>query len=82
MFFISPFYSIIAEKSKKPIVIKKRKYINEKRLHSQNAVFLVGEGGFEPPKLEATDLQSAPFGHSGTLPNMKPANPLAGFWSW
>ena len=41
--------------------------------------FLVGEGGFEPPKLEATDLQSAPFGHSGTLPNMKPANPLAGF---
>ena len=23
---------------------------------------------FEPPKLEATDLQSAPFGHSGILP--------------
>ena len=22
---------------------------------------MVGEGGFEPPKLEATDLQSAPF---------------------
>ena len=29
---------------------------------------LVGEGGFEPPKRDATDLQSAPFGHSGTLP--------------
>ena len=29
---------------------------------------LVGEGGFEPPKHDATDLQSAPFGHSGTLP--------------
>jgi hypothetical protein len=29
---------------------------------------LVEEGGFEPPKLVATDLQSAPFGHSGTLP--------------
>ena len=29
---------------------------------------MVGEGGFEPPKLEATDLQSAPFGHSGILP--------------
>ena len=26
------------------------------------------EDGFEPSKLEATDLQSAPFGHSGTLP--------------
>ena len=30
--------------------------------------FMVEEGGFEPPKLQATDLQSAPFGHSGTLP--------------
>ena len=25
-------------------------------------------GGFEPPKALLTDLQSAPFGHSGTLP--------------
>ena len=31
-------------------------------------VHLVGEGGFEPPKSLTTDLQSAPFGHSGTLP--------------
>ena len=30
---------------------------------------LMGEGGFEPPKLKATDLQSAPFDHSGILPN-------------
>ena len=30
--------------------------------------FLVGAGGFEPPKSATTDLQSAPFGHSGTLP--------------
>ena len=29
---------------------------------------LVGEDGFEPSKLEATDLQSAPFGHSGIPP--------------
>ena len=29
---------------------------------------LVEEGGFEPPKRNATDLQSAPFGHSGTPP--------------
>ena len=31
-------------------------------------VLLVGAGGFEPPKSSTTDLQSAPFGHSGTLP--------------
>ena len=31
-------------------------------------LLLVGEGGFEPPKSSTTDLQSAPFGHSGTLP--------------
>ena len=30
--------------------------------------FLVGEGGFEPPKSLTTDLQSAPFGHSGIPP--------------
>ena len=29
---------------------------------------LVGEGGFEPPKSLTTDLQSAPFGHSGIPP--------------
>ena len=32
---------------------------------------LVGAGGFGPPKRNATDLQSAPFGHSGTLPHIK-----------
>ena len=31
---------------------------------------MVGEGGFEPPKALLTDLQSAPFGHSGIPPNM------------
>ncbi len=29
---------------------------------------MVGRGGFEPPKAEPTDLQSVPFGHSGTPP--------------
>ena len=29
---------------------------------------MVGEDGFEPSKSKTTDLQSAPFGHSGTLP--------------
>ena len=30
---------------------------------------MVGEGGFEPPKSVTTDLQSVPFGRSGTLPH-------------
>ena len=29
---------------------------------------LVEDGGFEPPKASLTDLQSAPFGHSGNPP--------------
>ncbi len=36
--------------------------------HLNRPQYLVGEGGFEPPKLKAADLQSVPFGHSGTLP--------------
>ena len=40
----------------------------QKRLAEASLFCLVGEDGFEPSKLEATDLQSAPFGHSGTLP--------------
>ncbi len=28
----------------------------------------MGRGGFEPPKSATADLQSAPFGHSGTYP--------------
>ena len=32
------------------------------------SLFLVGEGGFEPPKAKPADLQSVPFGHLGTLP--------------
>ena len=35
---------------------------------------LVGRGGFEPPKSVTADLQSAPFGHSGTYPYE--------VWSW
>ena len=36
--------------------------------HLNRPQHLVGAGGFEPPKAVPTDLQSAPFGHSGTLP--------------
>ncbi len=31
-------------------------------------LILVEGGGFEPPKAEPSDLQSDPFGHSGTPP--------------
>ena len=30
--------------------------------------FWVGGEGFEPPKSETADLQSAPFGHFGNCP--------------
>ncbi len=34
---------------------------------------MVEGGGFEPPKAEPSDLQSDPFGHSGTPPEKKPS---------
>ena len=37
-------------------------------LYQNCSHFLVERGGFEPPKSLTTDLQSAPFGHSGTSP--------------
>ena len=37
----------------------------------QCCYFLVGRGGFEPPKAVPTDLQSAPFGHSGIFPRLE-----------
>ena len=43
-------------------ILRKKDFANAK------SFFLVEEGGFEPPKLEAADLQSVPFGHSGTPP--------------
>ena len=41
---------------------------NTKKTARFRTVFLVGRGGFEPPKAVPTDLQSAPFGHSGIFP--------------
>ena len=37
-----------------------------------SSLSLVEGGGFEPPKVEPADLQSAPFDHSGTPPKIKP----------
>ncbi len=35
---------------------------------------MVEGGGFEPPKAEPSDLQSDPFGHSGTPPVYLPTS--------
>jgi hypothetical protein len=40
---------------------------------------MVGEDGFEPSKSKTTDLQSAPFGRSGTLPYMRDKQSLSLF---
>ena|GEM_PF-844361 len=52
----------------KPFNICRVKFRVKKSCRLDRQDFLVGEGGFEPPKHDATDLQSAPFGHSGILP--------------
>lgn len=41
--------------------------VNRNLLHPTFLRLVVG-GGFEPPKASPTDLQSVPFGHSGTPP--------------
>ncbi len=33
---------------------------------------MVAGGGFEPPQAEPSDIQSDPFGHSGTPPVYSP----------
>ena len=38
---------------------------------------MVGDAGFEPAKALPTDLQSAPFGHSGNLPQSRQQQPHA-----
>ena len=43
-------------------------FISLKKALLSQCSFLVGEGGFEPPKALPADLQSVPFGHSGIPP--------------
>ena len=53
-----------------------------KRLMRDALVFLVvGRGGFGPPKSVTADLQSAPFGRSGTYPYIY-INLIINIWSW
>ena len=48
--------------------------------HLNRPQHLVGEDGFEPSKSETTDLQSAPFGHSGILPYINPTAEAVGLF--
>ena len=50
----------------------------KKKPSSRRTVFsLVGRDGFEPSKSLTADLQSAPFGHSGTYPQSIALSPEA-----
>ena len=52
--------------------IPSHRHILLKRIVSrERRFFMVGEDGFEPSKSLTTDLQSAPFGRSGTPPCIK-----------
>jgi hypothetical protein len=42
-------------------------------------ITIVGRGGFEPPKAEPTDLQSAPFDRFGISPMFSQCEPMEGF---
>ena len=43
-------------------------FTTKKTSSNELVFFVVGEDGFEPSKRNAADLQSVPFGHSGTPP--------------
>ena len=53
-------------------------YATKKRIFMNKIAFLVGRGGFEPPKSKTSDLQSDPFGRSGICPFMKLLEPVIG----
>ena len=52
----------------------------ERLFYQNRRSAMVEEGGFEPPKSVTADLQSAPFGRSGTLPYS--FLPIVRKWSW
>ena len=72
MLFISSQATVSYNINKKTFLRNSKRIKNEKHKTKILTIFrqdfLVGEDGFEPSKRSATDLQSAPFGHSGTLP--------------
>ena len=50
------------------IVRKVKRKITKESFFMKKPSFVVGRGGFEPPKSETSDLQSDPFGRSGICP--------------
>ena len=48
----------------------KRCPVHHKKAPLLRCFFVVGRGGFEPPKSKTSDLQSDPFGRSGICPYM------------
>ena len=66
------FYHIFEQKRRKGRKSHSVSKENKIKILHVSAGFLVGAGGFGPPKSLTTDLQSAPFGRSGTLPIIKP----------
>jgi hypothetical protein len=60
----------MAEKVKKDMTFGEliKRFPKAGPIRLQTAAFYLVRGGFEPPKATPTDLQSAPFGHSGTSP--------------
>ena len=66
--FCAVFSDVAAAVRIHPRLWPQRGYIRKTPVYFYTSVFLVGAGGFEPPKLKAADLQSVPIGHSGTRP--------------
>ena len=62
--FIREAYFILRSRTS----LARRANFIEKSTCFRKCFFLVGEDGFEPSKRNAADLQSVPFGHSGTPP--------------
>ena len=56
-------YTRITSTSRAPQSLNNQEYSN---------LLMVEGGGFEPPKVEPADLQSAPFDRSGIPPKIKP----------
>ena len=75
--FCAVFSDVAAAVRIHPRLWPQRSYIRKTPVYFYTSVFLVGAGGFEPPKLKAADLQSVPIGHSGTRPYSLPVHPLS-----
>ncbi len=71
LFFVSAFFfRVVPTLVPRTHSAKSKKGMSSCRRHAP--VILVGGDGFEPPKAEPADLQSAPFGHSGNHPHAYP----------